>query len=68
MLQTTVQAVDVLWVVDTSCSMAQEQTQLAENFEGFMTHFLDSGLDYHIGVSRCNFSRLPLNAIIPHDG
>lgn len=42
--------VDVLWVVDNSCSMADEQTALTENFPKFMGYFVDSGLDYHVGV------------------
>lgn len=49
-VQTTVAAVDVLWVIDNSCSMSQEQVLLADNFDGFMTYFLESGLDYHIGA------------------
>lgn len=48
--QVTVPAVDVLFVVDNSGSMAEEQTNLRSNFEGFMRYFTDSGLDYHVGV------------------
>ncbi|TNE92049.1 MAG: hypothetical protein EP330_03600 [Deltaproteobacteria bacterium] len=49
-LQVTVPAVDVLWVIDDSCSMAAEQQRLADNFPRFMAYFEDSDLDYHIGV------------------
>lgn len=42
--------VDILWVVDNSCSMADEQAEVADNFPIFMSYFLGSGLDYHIGV------------------
>lgn len=49
-VQTTVPAVDVLWVVDNSCSMLEEQDELAANFSAFIGFFLDSGLDWHIGV------------------
>ena len=42
--------VDVLWVIDNSCSMADEQEQLTSNFPSFINYFLDSGVDYHIGV------------------
>ncbi len=49
-VQTTVPAVDVLWVIDNSCSMSDKQESLAANFPGFMQFFLDSGLDYHVGV------------------
>ena len=43
--------VDVLWVIDNSCSMAEEQTTLVNNFDAFISYFLDSGLDWHIGVT-----------------
>ncbi|MBX2797503.1 MAG: hypothetical protein KTR31_07545 [Myxococcales bacterium] len=49
-LQVTIPVVDVLWIVDNSGSMADNQTELANNFPIFMTYFLGSGLDYHIGV------------------
>jgi len=48
--QVTVPAVDVLFVVDNSGSMQEEQDNLRANFEGFMRYFTDSGLDYHVGV------------------
>ncbi len=44
--------VDILWVVDNSASMENEQLNLAGSFSKFMT-FLDengSRIDYHIGV------------------
>ncbi len=49
-LQITSPEVDVLWVVDNSCSMSEEQEAIASNFPQFMEYFLDSSLDYHIGV------------------
>lgn len=42
--------VDVLFIVDNSCSMFEFQQELGNNFPGFMEYFTDSGLDYHIGV------------------
>lgn len=42
--------VDVLWVIDNSGSMGNDQAALADNFPVFMEYFLNSGLDYHIGV------------------
>lgn len=42
--------VDVLWTVDNSCSMVDEQVALTENFPRFMNYFVNSGLDYHVGV------------------
>ncbi|MBX2799914.1 MAG: hypothetical protein KTR31_19700 [Myxococcales bacterium] len=49
-LQTTQPEVDVLFMVDNSCSMGPEQSELAKNFPLFMEYFLNSGLAYHIGV------------------
>jgi hypothetical protein len=49
--QVTVPAVDVLFVVDNSGSMAEEQRSLRENFALFMQYFSGSGLDYHVGVT-----------------
>lgn len=49
-LQVTQPEVDVLWVVDDSCSMGDEQQRLGTNFPIFFDFFEGSGLDYHIGV------------------
>jgi hypothetical protein len=46
--QIEVQAVDILFVVDNSCSMSNQQTQLANNFNTFMNVFISSGVDYNI--------------------
>lgn len=43
-------AVDVLFVIDNSCSMDAEQQRLARNFPIFMDYMATSGTDYHIGV------------------
>ena len=48
--QVTIPAVDVLWIIDNSGSMAEEQRALRDNFTSFMQYFTDSGLDYHVGV------------------
>jgi hypothetical protein len=42
--------VDVLWVVDNSSSMADEQAAIGEDFPKFYEYFEGSQLDYHIGV------------------
>jgi hypothetical protein len=49
-VQVTQPSADVLWVVDNSGSMSDNQRDLANNFPDFMDYFLGSGLDYHIGV------------------
>lgn len=43
-------AVDVLFVIDDSCSMDAEQQRLTRNFPTFTEYFALSGIDYHIGV------------------
>jgi len=44
--------VDILWVVDNSASMEEEQAQLADNYDYFMEFITDPGspIDYQIGV------------------
>ena len=49
-VQVTVPSVDVLFVIDNSCSMEEEQAALAQNFAFFIDYFLGSDLDYHVGV------------------
>tara|TARA_R100000808_G_scaffold15577_1_gene35858 strand:+ start:5317 stop:6381 length:1065 start_codon:yes stop_codon:yes gene_type:complete len=41
---------DILWVIDNSCSMSEEQTALTNNFDSFINYFIGSGLDWHVGV------------------
>jgi len=47
--QEEIDAVDILFVIDNSCSMNDKQTQLANNFDTFMNVFDSSGIDYNIG-------------------
>jgi hypothetical protein len=54
--------VDILFVVDDSCSMSEEQSALAGNFPQFMDYFQGSGLDYHIGVTTTDTSNLNPNS------
>ena len=41
---------DVLFVVDSSGSMAEEQQKLTTNFPYFFEYLVTQGVDYHIGV------------------
>ena len=43
--------VDILFVVDDSCSMGDEQQALGENFDAFIQFAEAQALDYHIGVT-----------------
>lgn len=42
--------VDVLLVVDNSCSMEPYQERLSTNFDAFLTYFVEGNVDYQIGV------------------
>lgn len=44
------QNVDVLWIVDNSCSMSGALAAVNTNFQHFMDEFVDLGLDYQIAV------------------
>jgi hypothetical protein len=45
------QAIDVLFVIDNSGSMGQEQTNLIANFPAFISVLDASGLDYRVAVT-----------------
>ncbi len=48
--QNSAAEIDVLWVIDNSESMAQEQQGLGESFQSFIATLASSNVDYHIGV------------------
>ncbi|WP_224367355.1 choice-of-anchor D domain-containing protein [Hyalangium versicolor] len=50
-LQESGAKVDVLFVIDNSGSMMEEQQSLGANFAAFMSSALESGVDYHLGVT-----------------
>lgn len=43
--------IDIMWMVDSSGSMAPYQTNLSDNFETFIEDFVTKGYDYNIAVS-----------------
>jgi hypothetical protein len=49
--QKPAELVDILLVVDNSCSMEPYQNKLASNFQSFIQFFVDVDVDYHIGVT-----------------
>ena len=57
-MQVSPPVVDVAWVIDNSCSMScivschsgTITDNVTKNFPVFMSHFDESGIDYHIGV------------------
>ena len=53
-LQPQPRDVDVLWVIDTSCSMLDEQAALATNGPNFFEFFLQADVPFHIGATSTN--------------
>ncbi|MCG3173078.1 MAG: hypothetical protein GMKNLPBB_01254 [Myxococcota bacterium] len=43
-------SVDILWVIDTSGSMANERERLVAAFDRFLGSLYDSRIDFHLGV------------------
>lgn len=43
--------VDILWVIDNSGSMCQEQEALRDKFDQFVEQFAEENIDFHIGVT-----------------
>ena len=43
-------AVDILLVIDNSCSMEPYQQKLGANFDEFLTFFIEGNVEYQIGV------------------
>lgn len=48
--QNPAEEVDILLVVDNSCSMEPYQDSLGDNFQEFISFFIDANVDYQIGV------------------
>ena len=46
---------DVLWVVDSSQSMEDEQAALADNFPHFISFFFERDLSFRVAVTTTNF-------------
>jgi hypothetical protein len=43
--------VDILWVIDNSGSMADEQAALGKNFSSFINQFLAKDIDFKMGIT-----------------
>lgn len=55
-------AVDILLVVDNSCSMQPYQEELANNFDAFLTYFIQGDVDYQIGVTTTTMTEAQVNS------
>ena len=49
-LQEPLSEVDILWVIDDSNSMAEEQLLVADGFEAFISSLAETNIDFHVGV------------------
>ena len=56
---------DILFVIDNSCSMSDEQTELASNADLFINPLSISGADFHIGVITTDSTMLRGNVMTP---
>lgn len=68
-LQEPTNEIDVLWVVDDSQSMADEQAKIAERFDDFITGINDAGVDWHMGVISTDLDNMENAALLqgePH--
>jgi hypothetical protein len=59
---------DILFVVDDSCSMGDNQQTLINNFAYFSQFIVDSGIDYHIAVVRGDLSQNTPGAFVAPAG
>lgn len=66
--QFPVPRVDVLFVVDNSSSMGDEQAALSRNFPLFLSYFQGSALDWHIGVVATDVQRAEYSGRLRHSG
>ena len=57
--------IDILFVIDNSGSMGQEQTNLATNFPQFLTVIEASGLDYRIAITTSGMDYTYNQALFP---
>lgn len=57
--QRSAAAVDVLWVVDDSGSMAPRQESLARNFQAFIALFREGRIDFRMGVATTDIFTRP---------
>jgi len=48
---------DILWVIDNSGSMGDEQRALGENFQAFIKEFVDKDIDFKMAVTTTDTSR-----------
>jgi hypothetical protein len=64
--------VDILWIVDSSGSMSEEQTNLGQNFQAFINQLSATGADFQTGVTSTDIcpeeTPADLNRVCPVNG
>ena len=60
--------VDILFVIDNSGSMADEQARLARNFTSFVSALDTMDVEYRIGLTTTDVSRTACEGTSPEDG
>lgn len=50
-IQPVIKPVDILWVIDSSGSMAEEQNYLAQNFQALAAQLIDAGTNFQTAVT-----------------
>jgi len=58
--------VDILWVIDNSQSMADEQYKVASEFDSFISSIEETGLEFHIGVMTTDMDNLDQRGQLVH--
>jgi len=48
--------IDILWIIDNSGSMADEQTSLGVNFSAFVNSFIDKDVDFKMAITTTDTS------------
>lgn len=66
-VQLPLREIDILLVVDSSGSMADEQEKLATNFQSFIQSFTASLVDYHIGVITTDVANQAVAGVLQGD-
>lgn len=56
---------DILWMIDNSGSMCQEQKALRENFGTFINNLAKNDLDFHIGITTTHDPADPAHSFEP---
>jgi hypothetical protein len=58
--------IDILWVIDNSGSMADEQKALGENFDAFIKGFISKNVDFNMAITTTDTSsEAKKGAIVP---